>query len=108
MIRSNNETAYDCKVLATYHDAASYKVSAKYTVVVRIIDLKTNTSINLSPDGFYNAEQYAKSGKTIGYYFSGIEVKSEWTYNQHKKVNLLKEQACLKQGHNFEFKIIKK
>lgn len=74
MIRSNNETAYDCKVLATYHDAAGYKVSAKYTAVVRIIELKTNTSINLSPDGFYNAEQYAKSGKTIGYYFSDTEI----------------------------------
>ena len=71
---SKNDVVYDCKVLETYHDAAGYKVSAKYTAVVHVIELDRNTSLNLSPENFYNAEQYKKSGKIVGYYFNNDEI----------------------------------
>ena len=35
-----------------------------------------------------------------------IEVKSEWTYNQHLQINLLKKNACINKGFNFEFMIL--
>jgi hypothetical protein len=35
-----------------------------------------------------------------------IEVKSTWTYEQHKEKNLAKQRACLEQGYNFRFMII--
>jgi len=50
----------------------------------------------------YFPDFYIKSIDTI------IEVKSEYTFNLHKEKNLAKEQACLKKGHNFIFKIITK
>ena len=48
----------------------------------------------------YYPDFYIKSTNTI------IEVKSQWTFNLEKEKNLIKEQACLQQGFNFEFKII--
>jgi hypothetical protein len=50
----------------------------------------------------YYPDFYIKSENKI------IEVKSHWTYLFHKNKNLAKEQACLKQGFNFEFKILGK
>lgn len=35
-----------------------------------------------------------------------IEVKSTWTYEQHKEKNLAKQRACLEQGYRFRFMII--
>jgi hypothetical protein len=35
-----------------------------------------------------------------------IEVKSEFTYNLHKKINELKKEECLKRGFLFEFMIL--
>ncbi len=32
-----------------------------------------------------------------------IEVKSSWTYKMHEQINLLKRNACLNAGYNFEF-----
>lgn len=34
-----------------------------------------------------------------------IEVKSDWTYKNKKEINLLKQQACLNMGLNFEFMV---
>jgi len=34
-----------------------------------------------------------------------VEVKSTWTYNKDLNINILKEEACLSQNHNFVFKI---
>lgn len=36
-----------------------------------------------------------------------IEVKSEYTYKRELEKNLLKQQACLNRGLNFEFRILK-
>jgi len=36
-----------------------------------------------------------------------VEIKSLYTFNLHKKINLAKEQACLKQGYKFMFVIDK-
>ena len=47
----------------------------------------------------YYPDIYIKSENKI------IEVKSTYTYDLYKRKNLLKEQACLKEGYNFEFKI---
>ena len=71
---SSSEKLYNCKVLETYHDAAGYKVSAKYTAVVNIIEINKNTSINLRPETFYSAGKYKKSGETVGFYFSKQEI----------------------------------
>jgi len=49
----------------------------------------------------YYPDFYIKSTNTI------IEVKSQWTFDKWKEKNLAKEQACLQQGFNFEFMIIK-
>lgn len=35
-----------------------------------------------------------------------IEVKSTYTYEKYKYINLLKEQACIDSGYNFEFIIL--
>jgi len=35
-----------------------------------------------------------------------IEVKSNWTYNLHKNINLLKKEACLDQGFEFQFMVL--
>ncbi len=35
-----------------------------------------------------------------------IEVKSEYTYNVNKTINLLKEKSCLDAGYNFQFMIL--
>jgi hypothetical protein len=48
----------------------------------------------------YFPDFYIKTTNTI------IEVKSKWTFELHKEVNLLKEQACLNNGINFKFIII--
>jgi hypothetical protein len=48
----------------------------------------------------YYPDFYIKSTNTI------IEVKSQWTFSKWKDKNLAKEQACLKQGFNFEFIIM--
>jgi len=32
-----------------------------------------------------------------------IEVKSSYTFKIHKKINKLKEQACLNSGYRFKF-----
>ena len=32
-----------------------------------------------------------------------IEVKSIWIYNLHKEKNILKSQACINKGYDFEF-----
>lgn len=48
----------------------------------------------------YYPDIYIKSERKI------IEVKSNYTYNAHKTINKLKEQACIDLGFNFEFKII--
>lgn len=37
-----------------------------------------------------------------------IEVKSTWTYNIHKSINLLKQKSCLDAGFKFEFMIFNK
>lgn len=37
-----------------------------------------------------------------------IKVKSEWTYNASLKINLLKEQACIKAGYNYNFLILER
>jgi len=37
-----------------------------------------------------------------------IEVKSEWTYEVNKEKNILKAEACIKEGYDFEFWIIDK
>ncbi len=37
-----------------------------------------------------------------------IEVKSDWTFNLHKKMNLLKRESCINNGINFEFFIFNK
>jgi len=47
----------------------------------------------------YIPDIYIKSINTI------IEVKSNWTYNINKDVNILKKEACLNQGFNFKFMI---
>jgi len=47
----------------------------------------------------YYPDIYIKSINTI------IEVKSQWTFEQHKEKNLAKQKACLEQGFNFEFAI---
>lgn len=49
----------------------------------------------------YFPDIYIKSTHTI------IEVKSEWTFQNQKKINLLKEQSA-KKSANFEFMIIEK
>lgn len=74
VIKSNNDKAYDCKVLATYFEQSGYKTSAKYTAVVRVLKLNANTSIRLSPEGFYQAEIIKQRGQTVGYYFSDYEI----------------------------------
>ncbi len=48
----------------------------------------------------YIPDFYIKSNNTI------IEVKSKWTFEKDKEKNLLKQQACLSKGFNFEFKIL--
>lgn len=48
----------------------------------------------------YLPDLYVKSKKLI------IEVKSGFTFNSSKKLNLLKRQACLDAGFNFEFMIL--
>ena len=48
----------------------------------------------------YYPDFYIKSTNTI------VEVKSSWTYKLHKKRNLAKQNACLQQGFNFEFRIL--
>jgi len=35
-----------------------------------------------------------------------IEVKSLWTYNKYKEINLLKQKACIEAGYNFKFMIL--
>jgi len=35
-----------------------------------------------------------------------IEVKSLWTFNKYKEINLLKEQACMEVGYEFKFMIL--
>lgn len=37
-----------------------------------------------------------------------IEVKSDWTYQLHKNMNLLKKEACINSGINFEFFVFNK
>jgi len=37
-----------------------------------------------------------------------IEVKSDWIYEKEKEKNMLKAEACIKSGYNFEFWIIDK
>jgi len=48
----------------------------------------------------YYPDIYIKSENKI------IEVKSEWTFKIHKKLNLLKQKACIENGINHEFMII--
>jgi len=48
----------------------------------------------------YYPDIYIKSENKI------IEVKSDYTMKQHKNINLLKRQACLDKGLQFEFMII--
>jgi len=48
----------------------------------------------------YYPDIYIKSENKI------IEVKSEYTYRKNESINLLKRQACLDRGLNFEFLII--
>lgn len=50
----------------------------------------------------YYPDIYIKSTNTI------IEVKSVYTFNQHKERNLAKEKSCLDMGFNFKFEIIRK
>jgi len=50
----------------------------------------------------YFPDFYIKSTNTI------IEVKSTWTYSKDLHNNLLKEQSCINNGYNFEFKIYTK
>lgn len=47
----------------------------------------------------YYPDIYIKSINLI------IEVKSEYTFNQHREINLAKEKACLEAGINFKFEI---
>ena len=49
----------------------------------------------------YYPDFYIKSTNTI------IEVKSQWTFDKWKDKNLAKQKACIHQGFNFEFKIIR-
>jgi len=37
-----------------------------------------------------------------------IEVKSDWTFNLHKNMNLLKKESCINSGIDFEFFIFNK
>lgn len=71
---NNKEKPYDCKILETYFEDSGYKVSAKYKAVVYLIDLKKTTSIELTPEGYYNATNYKQTGEIIGYYFSAREI----------------------------------
>jgi hypothetical protein len=48
----------------------------------------------------YYPDFYVKSTNTI------YEVKSLYTYNIHKEQNIAKKDACVKQGFNYQFKII--
>jgi len=64
---------------------------------IDIIKYKRNNKIHR-----YYPDIYIKSENKV------IEVKSEYTYNKNKKVNILKKQACLDKGINFEFWIFNK
>jgi hypothetical protein len=48
----------------------------------------------------YYPDIYIKSENKI------IEVKSGFTYNMHKNINILKKEACISKGLNFDFFII--
>lgn len=74
IIQANKKEVYKCKVLETYHDQASYRVSAKYIAIVQLIKLNKNTSIYLSPESYYSATKYKENGKIIGYYFNKVEI----------------------------------
>jgi len=50
----------------------------------------------------YYPDFYIKNTNTI------IEVKSTYTFDKDKNVNLLKEKSCLTNGFNFEFRIYNK
>lgn len=71
---SGSERPYDCKVVETYFENAGYKVSANYIAVVYIIELKKTTSIELTPENYYNATKYKETGETVGYYFCKREI----------------------------------
>ena len=73
---SSSERPYDCRVLETYFENAGYKVSARYTAVVYVIELKKTTSIELTPENYYNATRYKETGETVGYYFCKREINS--------------------------------
>lgn len=47
----------------------------------------------------YYPDIFIKSTNTI------IEVKSNWTFELHKDMNIAKKQACISEGYNFEFLI---
>ena len=85
--QSNIEKPYNCKVLETYFEGAGYKISARYTAVVKVIDINKITSIELTPENFYNAEQFKRTGETVGYYFSNIQMKELKTGEEDNSFN---------------------
>lgn len=70
----NREKPYNCKIVETYFEDAGYKVSARYRAIVYVIDLKKTTSIELTPENYYNATRYKQTGEITGYYFSLKEI----------------------------------
>jgi len=68
------------------------------------------TSKNEVPEVWYLDENNKKHRYFCDIYIKTIdkiiEVKSTWTYNFEKEINLLKANACLELGYDFEFWII--
>ena len=85
--------------------ALKYLEDNKYTEDSIIINLKLMPKIWYNEDNIkhrYYPDIYIPKENLI------IEVKSTFTYNRHLGKNLLKRQACLDAGYNFEFMIFDK